>query len=284
MTNNALEIKNLCKSYDGFKLDDINITLPYGCVLGLVGENGAGKSTLIKLILDITERDGGDITILGKSNKDMLHITKQKVGIVPDEVSLPYFSKVKDIRAIMRLTFNEWDDELFDSYISRFNIPSDKKFKDMSKGTKMKLGIAVALSHRPNLLILDEPTSGFDPISRDLFVNILTDFTRDEKHSVLISSHITCDLERICDYIAFMKNGKLILFEEKDKLLAHHAIAHISEDMLSAIPKEAIIHISNTNYGLEAVVIRELVPSGIELAPISLEEIFVAKAKERAVL
>lgn len=193
---NALELKDLCKSYPGFSLDHLNLTLPSGCILGLIGENGAGKTTAIKLILDIIRKDSGIIRILGKDCSTETSIPKEEIGVVMDEVGFPECLTPTQIGLIMKDSFNNWDSSLYSQYLQTFHLPEKKEFGQFSKGMKMKLGIAVALSHHPKLLILDEATSGLDPVVRDEILDIFNDFTRDESHAILISSHIVSDLEK----------------------------------------------------------------------------------------
>ena len=207
---NALEIKNLTKEFPGFRLDNISLTLPSGCILGLVGENGAGKSTTIRLILDILHKDGGTVTILGKDNEDNISLTKEEVGVVFDETGIPDCFTTRDTGEVMSRIYRAWDARKYEELLRRFSLPSDKKFKDFSRGMKMKLGIAIAMSHGSRLLLLDEPTGGLDPVIRDDVLDLLLDFTRDEDHSILISSHIVSDLEKLCDYIAFLHKGKSV--------------------------------------------------------------------------
>ena len=221
---NALEIKNLTKSYPGFTLDNLNLTLPSGCILGLIGENGAGKSTTIKLILDMIHKDSGSIIILGKDNTDSIELTKEDIGVVMDEVGIPECLTVKQVGNVMKNTFSNWDDVEYARLAQKLALPDKKQFKEFSRGMKMKLGIAIALSHKAKLLILDEATSGLDPVVRDEVVEMFSDFTRDENHSILISSHIVSDLEKLCDYVAFLHKGKLLLCEEKDQLLAEYGL------------------------------------------------------------
>lgn len=277
---NAIEIKDLCKRYDGFALDHLNLTLPGGCIMGLVGENGAGKSTTIKLMMDMIHRDSGSITLLGKNTDDMDILTKEKIGVVMDEVGLPLCLNTDEIGKIMQLSYSSWDQKRYESLISQFNIPSGKQFKDFSKGMKMKTGIAVALSHHARLLILDEATSGLDPVVRDEVLDILNEFTRSDDHSVLISSHIVSDLEKLCDYIAFLHHGKLILCEEKDVLLARYGIVRMTQEQIEEIPETAILHKKDTGYGIQALVNRDSIPTGTEVSPITIEELFVQLVKE----
>lgn len=276
---NALEIRDLTKHFSGFTLDRLTLTLPSGCIMGLIGENGAGKSTTIKLILDILHKDGGSVTILGRDNQDEICLTKEEVGVVFDEVGLPECLTVKEVANIMRLTFRNWDDAKYESLVRRMALPMDRQFAAFSRGMKMKLGLAIALSHHSKLLLLDEPTSGLDPVARDEIVEMFADFTRDEGHSILISSHIVSDLEKICDYIAFLHEGRLMLCEEKDKLIDEYGLLHCTAERLRDIPEEAIIHKKESPYGAEALVLREGVPADLPLSPVSIEELFVFMAR-----
>lgn len=280
MYDNALEIKNLSKLYDGFKLDNLNLTLPKGCILGLIGENGAGKSTTIKLILDIVKKDSGTVAIMGRDNQDNLQITKQDIGVVLDEVGLPECLDAFKIGKVMSYAFKNWDNKLYFSYLEQFSIPKNKQFKDLSRGTKMKLGIAAALSHHPKLLILDEATSGLDPVIRDEITDIFSEFTRNENHSILISSHIVSDLEKICDYIAFLSKGKLMLFDEKDALMEKYGLIQCSKEDLKILSPDALKAKKETPYNVTALVLRDKVPSSFSISPVSIEELFVFMAKE----
>lgn len=277
---NAIEIKNVMKSYMGFQLCDLNLTLPSGCIMGLVGENGAGKTTTIKLILNMIRRDKGTITIMGKDNRKNIRLTKQDIGVVMDDVGIPECLTAKQVGKIMQYTFENWKDPIYRDYLQKLSIPLDKPFKEFSRGMKMKLGIAVALSHNPKLLILDEATSGLDPIVRDEVIGMFSEFTRDEGHSVLISSHIVSDLEKICDYIAFLHKGKLLLCEEKDILKEQYGLLQCSEKQLAKLDPGVIKGKKVTQYGTQALVLRKGIPAGMRVSPISIEELFIFMVKE----
>lgn len=274
---NAIEVKNLTKKYKGFALENLNFTLPQGCIMGLIGENGAGKSTTIKSLLGIVKADSGSIEIFGKEPSADV---KQDIGVVLDDVGLPQEFNIREIQAVMRNTFANWQDDVFNDYISRFRLPEKKPFKSFSKGMKMKLGIAIALSHDAKLLILDEATSGLDPVVRDEIVDIFNDFTRDENHSILISSHIVSDLEKICDYIAFLHNGRLMLCEEKDRLLEQYGFINTTADVLEELDKSAVIGKKVTKWGVEALIDREKIPHTFEVKPITIEDLFIFMVKE----
>lgn len=277
---NALEIKNLSKSFKDFKLDNFSLTLPSGCIMGLIGENGAGKSTVIRLILGMLHKDGGTVKILGRDNdEDNICLTKQDVGVVTDEIGIPECLTAKQVGRIMKYTFTNWNDSEYERLLEKLSVPCDKPFRDFSRGMKMKLGIAIALSHESKLLILDEATNGLDPVVRNEVVEMLTEFTRDENHSILISSHIVSDLEKLCDYVAFLHKGKLLLCEEKDLLLGEYGILHCGAEELSSINKSAILHKKESPYGVEAIVRRSAVTKGMNLSPITIEELFVFTVK-----
>ncbi len=276
---NALEIRSLQKHRKGFSLDGINLTLPAGCIMGLIGENGAGKTTTIKLMLDMIRKDGGTVRILGK---DSAEISKEDIGVVLDEVGLPTCLTACQVDKIMSKAYTQWSSDEFFAYLKRLNVPENKAFSALSRGMKMKLGIACALSHKAKLLILDEATSGLDPVVRDEVIDILLDFTRDEEHSVLISSHIVSDLEKICDYIAFLHKGRLMLCEEKDRLYEQYGIIRCDEKTLSAIEPSAVIGKRVSAFGVEAIVRRDTVPEGVSIAPVGIEELFVFMVKEAA--
>lgn len=276
---NALEIRSLQKHRKGFSLDGINLTLPAGCIMGLIGENGAGKTTTIKLMLDMIRKDGGTVRILGK---DSAEISKEDIGVVLDEVGLPTCLTACQVDKIMSKAYTQWSSDEFFAYLKRLNVPENKAFSALSRGMKMKLGIACALSHKAKLLILDEATSGLDPAVRDEVIDILLDFTRDEEHSVLISSHIVSDLEKICDYIAFMHKGRLMLCEEKDRLYEQYGIIRCDEKTLSAIEPSAVIGKRVSAFGVEAIVRRDTVPEGVSIASVGIEELFVFMVKEAA--
>lgn len=277
---NALEIKNLTKTFPGFRLDDLSLTLPSGCVMGLIGENGAGKSTTIRLILDMLHADSGSITVLGRDNRENTPLTKEEVGVVLDEVGLPECLNTRQVGRVMAGTFRSWNQGEYERILRRFGLPENKSFGAFSRGMKMKLGIAVAMSHGAKLLLLDEPTGGLDPVVRDEVVEMFSDFTRDENHSILISSHIVSDLEKLCDYIAFLHKGKLLLCQEKDQLLAEYGMLHCTAEQLDDVDPAAVIYRKETPYGVQAIVHRQTVPGSMTLSPISIEELFVFMVKE----
>ena len=276
---NAIEIQRLEKSYPGFELK-LDLALPQGCIMGLIGENGAGKTTTIKLLLGLIRADGGSISVLGQSGEADLRLVKEEIGVVFDEPSFPESLTAENIDRVMAGIYCHWDSAAYFSYLKRLSIPESKPFKSFSRGMKMKLSIAVALSHNAKLLILDEPTSGLDPVVRDEVVEIFSEFTRDENRSVLISSHIVSDLEKLCDYIAFLHKGKLLLCEEMDRLLEEYGLVHCAPEVLTGLSRQDIIGRKDSAYGVSAIVRRSAAPAGLSLSPVSIEELFVFMAKE----
>lgn len=276
---NALELRNVSKSYGDFVLKDISFVLPSGCIMGLIGENGAGKSTTIKLILDCIRRDSGEIFVLGKDNRKDFTAVKEDIGVVLDEAYFPESITVRQVNAVMRYTYRRWNEQTYFSYISRFSLPKDKSFREFSRGMKMKLAIAVALSHEAKLLILDEATSGLDPIARDEILDVFREYTRDEQHSILLSSHITSDLEKLCDYIAFIHKGNLLFCQEKDRLQENYGLLRCSKGEFEALRKQAVLGYRDSGYGIEALVDRREIPAGMKVDYASIEEIIVFLAK-----
>lgn len=251
---NAIEIRKLKKKYDdNFELGEINLDIPSGYVIGLIGENGAGKTTLIKSILSIINIDSGDIKIFNKNNKDE-YLVKEDIGVVLDGMFFPEIMTINDINIVMKSIYKNWDSELFDKYLRKFKLSKSKKIKELSKGMRKKLEIVTALSHHPKLLILDEPTSGLDPVVRNDILEIFLDFIRDEEHTILFSTHITSDLEHIADKIVFIDNGKVILNENKDELLDNYGALKCSIDSFSKIDKDDIIRYKKNKYNYEILV------------------------------
>ncbi len=280
MEANAIEIRGLTKRYKDFALENLDLELPYGCVLGLVGENGAGKSTTIRLIMDALDRDGGTVTVLGADNKSSEFLErKEDIGVVLDETVVPEVMSARQLGKVMAGTYKNWDQGAYDGWIKRFELPPDKKFKDYSRGMTMKLGIAAALSHRARLLLLDEATGGLDPMVREELLEVFADFAAEEGHAVLLSSHIVSDLERICDYIAFLHKGRLMLCEEKDVLLDKFGILKCSREQLKNIPEEAIHGKRVGTYGVEALVERAFMPRDAVVDRTTLEDIILYMVK-----
>lgn len=273
---NAIELKDLEKHYKDFDLR-ISLNLPQGCILGLVGENGAGKSTTIRMLLGMTRPDGGSVQVLGKAQAD-----KEEIGVVLDEPAFPECLTAKQVSKIMAGIFRSWDKAAFEGYLKKLSLPENKTFKEFSRGMKMKLSIAVALSHRPRLLVLDEPTSGLDPVVRDEVVELFADFARQEDHSVLISSHIVSDLEKLCDYVAFLHKGRLLLCEERDALREEYGLAQLSKTDFDALDPAAVVGARRSPYGVSAILRRDAAPAGVPLEPVSIEDLFILMVKGEA--
>jgi ABC-2 type transport system ATP-binding protein len=272
---NAIELKGLKKSFPDFTLGPVDLAVPEGTILGLIGENGAGKSTTIKLMLGLLRTDGGSITILGQDAKKL---DKNEIGVVLDEPGFPSLLNAKEIRSFLKDIYRNWDDAAWQDYMRRFELPQEKKFTEFSKGMKMKFAISAAMSHHARLLILDEPTSGLDPVVRDEVVGILSEFTREPDHSVLLSSHIVSDLEKLCDYIAFLHKGQLLLNEEKDALYEEYGLLRCDLETLRTLDPNAIIGKKETPYGAEVILRREAA-GNLTLSPIGIEELFVFMVK-----
>ena len=277
---NAIEIRGLTKRFPGFALEGLNLTLPSGCILGLIGENGAGKSTTIKLLLGMLKPDGGSASVLGADIGGDLRPVKEEIGVVLDEPGLPHMLKAGQIDKIMGSIYKNWSSSDFAALLRRLDLPEDKPYGDFSRGMKMKMGLAIALAHKPRLLLLDEATSGLDPVVRDDVTDLLLDFTRDEGHSILLSSHIVSDLEKVCDYIAFLHKGKLMLMEEKDALLNEYGLLQCSLTEAEQIDSAAVIGRRDSPYGCRLIVRRDAVPAGTALSSVSIEELFIFMVKE----
>ena len=277
---NAIELRGLTKTYQSFQLGPLDLTLPMGTILGLVGENGAGKSTTLKSILDLIRPGAGSVTVLGQAVPDAYPSLKEEIGVVLDELAIPGFLDAREVGKLMASAYSSWDEQVYQSYLAKLDLPADKKYKDFSRGMKMKLALAAALSHHARLLILDEATSGLDPMVRQEILDILYDFC-DEEHAILLSSHIVSDLEKICDYIAFLHKGKLVLVEEKDRLLERFGLLKCSEADLAALEPSAVLAKRVHHYGVEALVERDRVPAGLTVDAINLEELIILLAKEK---
>lgn len=280
MMSHALELKHVSRSFGDFALEDVNLTLPAGCVLGLVGENGAGKSTTIRLIMNALRRDSGEITVLGCDNtRPEFQQVKEDIGFVLDEAYFPEVLNARQVGQVLAKTYTHWDPVAYEGYLRRFALPEEKLFKDYSRGMRMKLAIAAALSHGVKLLILDEATAGLDPIARDEILDLFLEFTRDEDHSILISSHILSDLEKVCDYVAFLHEGRLMLCEEKDALMDTYGVAVCTAEQLRSLPEDAVVAVEENRYNTRALVRRHEVPASLPLERAGIEDIILLLVK-----
>lgn len=251
---NAIEVKGLTKKRDTFFLNNVNLTVPKGYIVGLIGENGAGKSTTIKAILNLIHKDSGTIKIFGQDYQQHEKEIKQQIGVVFDDCHFPKQLTAKDLNLILKNIYSNWDTNLYHDYLNQFKLPLNKPIKDLSRGMKMKLSLATALSHRPKLLILDEPTSGLDPIVRNEILDIFLDFIQDEEHSVLISSHITSDLEKIADYITFIHEGEIVFSDSKDHLLYDYGLIKCQERDFRSIDPDDIVKYKKNSYHYEVLI------------------------------
>ena len=251
---NILEVKNLCKKYNGFELKDVNITLPKGMIMGFIGENGAGKTTTIKAILDIIKNYTGEIKIFGLDNRKEDKKIKEDIGVVLDDMFFPEILTPNDINTVMKKIYKNWDSKLYFKYLNNFTLPNNKPIKILSKGMRKKLEIATAISHHPKLLILDEPTAGLDPIARNDVIDIFQSFIQNEECSIFISTHITTDLEHIADYITFINNGKIILSKSREELLEEYGILKCTQKEFEKIDKKDFIKYKKSKYQYDVLI------------------------------
>lgn len=274
----TIELRNLRKEYKSFTLDNISLTLPIGCIMGFIGENGAGKSTTIKAMLGLIQKDGGEIALLGKDPlKD--RSVMEDIGLVLDSGFFPPEMNAKALGISLSSIYRNWEPTVFQDFLTRFEIDPAKKVKEYSRGMVMKLSLATALSHKAKLLILDEATSGLDPIVRDDILDLLFEFIEDEQHSVFLSSHITADLEKIADYIAFLHQGKLVLSAEKDLLLDSFGILKCSETELQSLSPKSVAGMRRSEFGVTALVKKFELPASYQVEPATLDDIMLYSIK-----
>ena len=283
--NSALILKNVNKKYEksNFAIKDISFSIPEGSIVGFIGENGAGKSTTMNCILNVIRRDSGTIEIFGREMTDEDIDIRENIGVVYDSNNFPEYLTAKQLADILGRIYSKWDDFCFEQFLRRFGLPESQKIKSYSRGMSMKLAIAVALSHDSKLLILDEATSGLDPIMRDEILDVLLEFVKQENHSILLSSHITSDLEKIADYIVFIHNGEIILNKTKDELIYEYGVIRCSEndfynilpeDILSSMKKDYQIDVLRKNKKLMEKKYKNLI-----IDSVSLDEIMLLLAK-----
>jgi len=253
---NILELQQICKTFpkSDFILDKLSFSLPYGAILGFVGENGAGKTTTIGCILNTVRKDSGMVKLFGKEMRDIDTDIREKIGVVYDGDNFPGFWTAKQLSQVMEGIYTQWDNALFQKYLEDFHLPVKQKIKNYSRGMTMKLAIAVALSHHPQLLILDEATSGLDPIMRDEMLDVFLEFVQEESHSILLSSHITSDLEKVADYITFIHNGKLIMTASKNDLVYNYAVMRCKESQFLALDPGDIIAYRKRDFQIDVLV------------------------------
>ena len=278
---NAIELSHIHKSFGSFAIQDLSLAVPQGTICGLVGENGAGKSTTIRLLMGALRPDSGSASVLGTDvSAPAFREVKEDIGVVLDEAYFPEVLSARQVGRVMAKTYRRWNQETYEAFLRRFDLPEKKQFKDYSRGMRMKLAIAVALSHDPKLLVLDEATAGLDPIVRDEVLEIFNEFTRAEDHSILISSHILSDLEKLCDYIAFLHQGKLLFCAEKDTLLEEYALFTGTADQAESLDPEAVAGRENGPYGaVKCLVKRDSVPATLTLERPTVEDVILFMVK-----
>lgn len=245
---NALILNGLSKTYSDFALHNVSFQVPCGAIVGLVGENGAGKSTTINALLGLIKKDSGTVTIFGKKENEVTPADHEQIGIVFDGSNFSGELSPKRLNNVLKDIYHSWDENLYFSLLEKMKLPSKKKIKTFSKGMLMKLSIIVALSHHPQLLILDEATSGLDPVMRDDILDIFLDFVQKEDNSILLSSHITSDLEKVADYIVFIHNGKIVFCKAKDELLESYGIIKCGASQFDKIDKKDMIAYRKMDY------------------------------------
>ncbi|MCL2634242.1 MAG: ABC transporter ATP-binding protein [Oscillospiraceae bacterium] len=251
---NIIEIKGLVKNYDGFSLKEVGFCLPKGSVMGFIGQNGAGKSTTIKAILNLIKTDGGSVTVFGKDSVKDEEAIKEQIGVVFDEPCFHDVLNANQINKVFKGIYKEWSEEAFFGYMKRFELPLKRKFKDFSRGMKMKMQIAVALSHNAKLLIMDEPTSGLDPVVRNEVLDVFMEYLLDGERSILISSHITVDLEKIADYVTFIDKGRIFMSDNKDNVLDNHRIIKCGKSDIDKIDSGDIAGKRENEFGVEVLI------------------------------
>ena len=282
MSDNALELRHVSRRLGDFELRDVNLTLPKGCILGLVGENGAGKSTTIRLLTGELRPDSGTVSVLdAEPGSPDFRAVKERLGVVLDDAWFPEILNARQVGTMMAMTYGSWDAELYENYLARFALPREKNFKDYSRGMRMKLAIAAALAHRPEVLLLDEAAAGLDPIVRDEVLEIFREFSEAEDHAILISSHILSDLEKLCDYIAFLHQGKLLFCEEKDRLLETYGLFVGTRQQLEELAEDAVLSREDSGFGgIRAILRRDAVPACLPLEKPTVEDIILAMVRK----
>lgn len=278
--DSILEVKNLTKKYKGFTLDNISFELPKGYIMGFIGPNGAGKSTTIKLIMNLIKKNSGEIKIFNLDNIKNQREVKQKIGFVYDENYFYEELNAIEMKKIVAPFYENWDDKAFNRYLLDFNLPKNKKIKELSKGMKMKYSLAMALSHNAELIIMDEPTSGLDPIFRREMLDVLYSIIQDENKGILFSTHITTDLEKIADYITFLDNGKIVFSGAKDDIVSNYSIVKGDKSLLDVDTKKEFVGISENSFGFEGLTsnndrVKKLFKNNAVIEKATLDDIMV---------
>ncbi|MDR2044748.1 MAG: ABC transporter ATP-binding protein [Clostridium sp.] len=254
MSNHVLAVDGLTKKYPDFVLDKVSFEVPQGGIVGLIGENGAGKSTTINAILGLIQKDAGVVSILGKQEQEIDHTVREQIGVVFDASNFPEALSPRKLGKVLQNIYASWDEHIYSSLLKKLSLPLDKKIRRFSKGMKMKLSIAVQLSHHSKLLILDEATSGLDPVIRDDILDMFLDFVQDEEHSILVSSHITSDLEKVADYIVFIHNGRVVFEKTKHELIYQYGIMKCGSAQFDSLDKSDIVAYRKQDYEWQVLV------------------------------
>ena len=281
---NALTISGLTKTYPDFTLDNVSFAVPSGSIVGLIGENGAGKSTTINAALGLIQKEACQVSILGKEKID--DDTKERIGVVFDGSNYPEILSPKKINRIMKNIYRSWNEQIYFRLLKQFSLPLDKQVKQFSKGMKMKLAISAAFSHQSNLLILDEATSGLDPVMRDDILDMLLEFVQEEERSILVSSHITSDLEKIADYIVFIHKGKVVFSKPKDALMEQYGMIKCGTAQFEALDKADITAYRKMDYEWQVLItnrekMERKYPKAM-IVPATIDEIMLLYIKGKA--
>ncbi|SHI83435.1 ABC-2 type transport system ATP-binding protein [Clostridium cavendishii DSM 21758] len=282
---NILEINDLTRKFKHFELKNISFKLPKGFVMGLIGPNGAGKTTTLKLIMNFMCKNDGEIKVFGLDNIENEREIKDKIGFIYGEGMFNPYDTAKSIGKTAKMLYSSWEQEKYSNYLTKFNIPQKTKVGEMSKGTQMKLSIAVALSHNAELLLMDEPTAGLDPISRREFLDMIYDFMQDENKGVIFSTHITSDLERIADYLTCINNGEIVFSESRDVILEKYGVVKCRKGLLKEEHRELFVDIQENRFGVEALttnkeLIREFYGEDVVIDEPSIEDVMCHMVKK----
>lgn len=253
-TKNVIEVRNVTKDFGDFKLDQVSFCVPEGSVCGFIGQNGAGKTTTIRMILDAIRADAGEILLFGEDNRKNSARLREDIGVVFDEMGFHTFMTGRDINTMMKHIYKNWDEAAFFACLKQFSLPARKRCGDFSRGMQMKLQIVVALSHHAKLLIMDEPTSGLDPIVRNEMLQIFREFVVEEDHTILLSSHITGDLEKLADEVVFIDGGKVILSGNKDEILEGHGLLKCKKDSIGQLDPASVVGMEENAFGVKVLV------------------------------
>ncbi len=280
--DNILHVDNLCKKYKNFKINNVSLQLPKGFIMGLIGENGAGKTTLIKLIMNLVKKDSGDIKIFDKDNVKFEREIKDRIGFVYDEVCYYDHMSLKENGNMVSMLYSKWDKDKFNYYLNKFELNKDKKLKELSKGMRMKFSLCIALSHGAEFIIMDEPTVGLDPVVRSEVLEELQSLMENENMGVLISTHITSDLERIADYITFIKDGSIVFSKPKDEIMEAYKIIKGDCNILTKEVEKHFEGISKNRFGFEGLTsqvdkVREILGDNIVVDRVTIEDIMILK-------